>query len=100
MIFCHLEAIKGINNSIQCDPMACNDDNMLAVLALAISGPTVHNMPLRAPSQGPLKALQALDIYGGALETVPVHVAGLLKMVSMRGGLNTIELPGLAQQLS
>ena len=100
MIYCHLEAVKGINQSIQCDPAACNDDNMLAVLALAVSGPAANIEPRKSPSQGPLKALQALDVYGGALETVALHAAGVMKMVAMRGGMKNLKLPGLPQQLS
>lgn len=100
MIFCHLETVKGINHSIKIDSTTCKDETMLAVLALAISGPAAIITPPRAPSQGPLKALQALDVYGGALEIVPTHVAGLMKMVSIRGGLDDLKLPGLAQQLS
>lgn len=100
MIYCHLEAVKGINQSIQRDPIACSDDTMLAVLALAVSGPAANIEPRRSPSQGPLKALQALDVYGGALETVAPHAAGVMKMVAMRGGLKNLKLPGLPQQLS
>lgn len=100
MIVCHLETVKGINRSIQYGTTACSDENIIAVLALAISGQlTVTKLP-KAPSQGPLKALQCLDIYGGALEKVPTHAAGLMKMVSMRGGLEELKLPGLAQQIS
>jgi hypothetical protein len=100
MTYCLLEAVKGINQSIQCDPTACNDENMLAVLALAVSGPAANIEPRRSPSQGPLKALQALDVYGGALETVALHAAGVMKMVAIRGGLKNLKLPGLPQQLS
>jgi hypothetical protein len=100
MIVCHLETVKGINRSIQYGPTACSDENIIAVLALAISGPAAATKSPKAPSQGPLKALQCLDIYGGALEKVPSHAAGLMKMVSMRGGLEGLKLPGLAQQIS
>lgn len=100
MIICHLETVKGINRSIQYDSTACNDDNILAVLALAISGPAKNTTAAKVPSQGPLKALQCLDICGGALEIVPSHAAGLMKMISIRGGLNDLKVPGLAQQIS
>jgi hypothetical protein len=50
--------------------------------------------------QGPMNALQGLDIYTGYIDTVPMHVAGLQRMLALRGGLDSIKFPGLAAMIS
>jgi len=67
---------------------------------LSYHGDLRRAAPVMAPSQGPLTTLQLLHIYGGRLETVQVHLQGLAKMLSLRGGLSKIQLPGLAQAIS
>lgn len=47
-----------------------------------------------------MNAMQGLDIYGGHLGTVPMHIEGLAKMLSMRGGIENIQFPGLAAMIS
>jgi hypothetical protein len=100
LLSCHMEAVREINKKFSNASTACDDENILAVGALAYHGPVKTEIPSRSPCQGPLKALQVLDIYGGVLGTVPVHLDGLARMVSIRGGLANIKLPGLAQQIS
>ena len=98
--FCHAVAVREVNKKFQNTSTACDDDNILAVLILAFNGQTLTERPSKSPCQGPLKVLQALDIYGGALDTVPMHVEGLAKMLSFRGGAAPIKLSGLAQAIS
>ena len=100
LLYCRLETVREVNEKFACPSSACDDDNILAVAALAFNGSVVPSTPLPSPCQGPLKALLILDIYGGVLDTAPVHLEGLAKMVSIRGGLANFQLPGLAQQIS
>lgn len=47
-----------------------------------------------------MNALQGLDIYTGYIDAVHMHVAGLQKMLAIRGGLGDIQFPGLAAMIS
>jgi len=47
-----------------------------------------------------MNAMQGLDVYGGRLDTVPMHTEGLARMLSIRGGLDKIQFPGLAAMIS
>jgi hypothetical protein len=98
--FCHAVTVREVNKKFQNTSTACDDDNILAVLILAFNGQTLTERPSKSPCQGPLKVLQALDIYGGALDTVPMHMEGLAKMLSFRGGAARIKLSGLAHAIS
>lgn len=44
--------------------------------------------------------MQLLDAYAGRLDPVSIHLKALSKIVSMKGGLGAIKLPGLAAMLS
>ena len=100
LLSCHSVTVQEINQKIQQTSTACDDDNIIAVLALAFHGSVRIDDSSNSPSQGPLKALQVLDIYGGALDTVPVHEEGLARMLAIRGGLANLAMPGLATQIS
>lgn len=97
---CYTETIRGVHQKFQDTSMSCEDANILSVYALSYHGDLRRDPPAIAPSQGPLTTLQLLHIYGGRLETVQVHLQGLAKMLSLRGGLSTLKLPGLAQAIS
>ena len=100
LISCHSEAVREINKKFQNTSSACDDENILAVAILSYNGNVIMESPPASPRQGPLQALQVLNIYGGAVETVSVHADGLAKMISIRGGLQNIKLAGLAARLS
>jgi hypothetical protein len=100
LVSCHSEAVREVNKRFQNPSTACEDENILAVMILAYNGHALTESPPKSPCQGPLKALQVLNIYGGALDTVPVHIDGLAKMVSIRGGLQKLKLAGLGQRIS
>jgi hypothetical protein len=53
----------------------------------------------RSPSQGPLKSLQSLDVYSST-SFVPLHAEGLAMLIEMRGGLEMVEMKGLAAVFS
>lgn len=97
---CYTEVVRGINRSFEDPETRCDDENILAVLTLAFHGQSMPPQSSKPPSQGPMNALQALDIYTGYIDTVPMHVAGLHKMLAMRGGLGEIKFPGLAAMIS
>ncbi|KAL2841699.1 hypothetical protein BJY01DRAFT_7823 [Aspergillus pseudoustus] len=51
------------------------------------------------PFTAPMRRLQWLDVYG-CLRPNPIHIGGLIQMVNLRGGIEKIELPGLASVIS
>ena len=100
ILFSYSEAVRAVNRRISDSSTACDDMNILAVLVLAFNGLNVTRNPRLVPSQGPLRTMQNLDIYGGALDPVAVHMDGLKHMLRLRGGIRGIRQPGLAQLLS
>ena len=97
---CYAEIVRGINKRFDDVSTRCDDENILAVLTLAFHGRTVDAAPTKTPSQGPMNAMQGLDIYAGRLEVVTMHAIGLGRMLAMRGGLGDIEFTGLAAMIS
>lgn len=97
---CYTETIRGVHQKFLDLSMRCEDANILSVYALSYHGEPRRDLPEVSPSQGPLTTLQLLHIYGGRLQTVHMHLQGLAKMLTLRGGLSKIKLPGLAKAIS
>jgi hypothetical protein len=79
------------------------DEVLLAVLCLAANEiETVENhmkKKIRSPFNSPLTSAQWLDVYG-SITHIPAHTIAMRSLVSRRGGLERIELEGLAEVLS
>ncbi|PVH80073.1 hypothetical protein DL98DRAFT_419234, partial [Cadophora sp. DSE1049] len=79
------------------------DDVILAILALSTNEvETVANHmkeKVRSPFNSPLASIQWLDVYG-SITHVKAHTLAMRSVVARRGGLEKIELPGLAETLS
>ncbi|KAJ9609016.1 hypothetical protein H2200_006787 [Cladophialophora chaetospira] len=100
--YCYSEVVREVNRRFSDPSESCSDENILAVLALAFHGdatPDETDIP-RSPSQGPMNSMQGLETYAGYLNPVSLHVNGLARMLSLRGGIADIEFPGLAAMLS
>lgn len=97
---CYTETIRGVHQKFQDSAASCADENILSVYSLAYHGARRPQKLTETPNQGPLNTLQLLHVYGGRLETVEVHLRGLAKMLTLRGGVGKIGLPGLAQAIS
>jgi hypothetical protein len=75
------------------------DEIILSVLCLATNdSPDLRDIK-HSPFQPTLRSLQWLDIYA-RLSPNPIHQAGLLRLVELRGGLYKLKLPGLAAVIS
>jgi hypothetical protein len=83
------------------DPVeACKDINIYSVAALAKDGQFMKaNMPPKLPKQGPLRDLQCLSSFA-KVDFVTVHFEGLAMLVELKGGLEKIEMPGIAALIS
>ncbi|KAL3486010.1 hypothetical protein BJX62DRAFT_229093 [Aspergillus germanicus] len=101
MTICEANVITQMNAIVRDPLQAISDSVILVVLCLATNkynGPS-HDENCSTPFYAPLRSLQWLDIYG-RLSPHPVHQAGLVKLIELRGGLEKIELPGLAAVIS
>lgn len=96
-----IEAINLINKAIQDPSRAASDAVILSVLCMA-HNPTYcspQNVSPSTPFAAPLQRLQWLEVFGNSAPNI-VHVRGLMQMIMLRGGVEKIELPGLASILS
>ncbi len=97
---CEIESIALINKTLRKEN-SITDAMIVSVLTMAAnawdltlerfleqSGPSPVFDPL-------LKSLQWLDLYG-LLSAHPIHAAGLVQLINLRGGLHKIRTPGLA----
>jgi hypothetical protein len=79
------------------------DDVILSALALGTNEveTMVNNTryQTRSPFNSPLSSAQWLDVYG-SMSSVPTHAIAMRSLVRRRGGLDKIELYGLAEILS
>ncbi|KAL2812642.1 hypothetical protein BJX63DRAFT_241233 [Aspergillus granulosus] len=102
MTLCEANVIAQMNAIVRDPTQAVSDPVILVVLCLATNkydGPSDDQRSSSSPFYAPLRSLQWLDIYG-RLSPHPVHQAGLLQLIALRGGLEKIELPGLAAVIS
>lgn len=104
---CYSEIVKSVNDRLCSPDTACDDINIMAVLALAFHSMTPDGKAEKwsakevpTPTQGPLKSLRHIQLYGGPICHAPVHREALVKMVETRGGLYSLAWPGLAQNVS
>ncbi len=79
------------------------DELVLAVLTLGTN--EVETMAnnikekFRSPFNSPLASVQWLDVYGSVTH-IPEHTTAMRSVVNLRGGLEAIEVNGLAEVLS
>lgn len=92
-------AVSLINEQMLDPTRASSDQNLLAVLGLAVHGQDTLPAHRKTPKQGPLRDLQGLELYS-SMKTVPLHFNGLALLVELRGGLEKVKLPGIAAIIS
>lgn len=101
LISLETECVKLINESIANPDLPVTDCLILSVLCMANNNS--NNQALREPEDSPfrpsLQQLQWLQLYGRNSSN-EVHRRGLAQLIQMRGGLQNIELPGLAAIIS
>lgn len=100
MALCEADVITRINAVLPNTEEAVCDAIILSVLCLASNKHDflMHRTP-DSVFKPPLRSLQWLDVYG-RLSSNPIHQAGLLQLIKLKGGLEKIKLPGLAAVIS
>jgi hypothetical protein len=91
-----MESIKLLNRAIQDPTYAVTDTVIMSVLIMAYSTGTVLEKKRNksSPFQAPLQSLQWLHVLG-AQEAHLTHVAGLRKLIALKGGVEKIKVPGV-----
>ncbi|EXJ62207.1 hypothetical protein A1O7_02640 [Cladophialophora yegresii CBS 114405] len=89
-------AVRLLSEQMRNPQTAATEANIWAVVALGYSGYVGEIRTGKCPRQSFLKELQSLHIYG-RLVINKVHVAGLMQLVQMLGGVDKITTPGMAQ---
>jgi len=92
-----LAVIQHLNQALG-DPQtaASRDEIILAILILASHEVMDMSRAKSAPFNSPLKKAQWLNIYGN-FKHVPEHMTAVMELLSLRGGVESLELYGLAE---
>jgi hypothetical protein len=91
-----MESIKLLNKAIQDPTHAVTDTVIMSVLIMAYSTGRVMEKKWNKslPFQAPLQSLQWIHVLG-AQEAHLAHVDGLSKLITLKGGLEKIKVPGV-----
>lgn len=101
LLYVEMESARAVNQALASRARPITDSLILSALCMA-NNSSAERIPPRqdlSPFRAPLRELQWLNIY--AMNTANVaHHAGLYHLIQLRGGVNSIQLPGLAAILS
>ena len=78
------------------DPRQASRDEIILVILILASEVFINKKGNSSPFNSPLRNLIWLNMYGN-LKPVPQHAKALADIIRMRGGLETVELYGLAE---
>ncbi|KAL4994722.1 hypothetical protein BDV10DRAFT_145581 [Aspergillus recurvatus] len=95
-----METIRLVSREINNPSRAFCDAVIWSVVCMAhnkAEGDLTDHPP--SPFTAPMQRLQWLGVYG-SLRPNLVHIGGLIQMVNLRGGIDEIQLPGLAAVIS
>jgi hypothetical protein len=95
-----------IKETIQDPIKAIDTENIIAVWTLAAHSPSVEPQTEenvtedQRPLQGPLNSLQLVDFINNIMRFSSIHRQGLLKLLELRGGVQSLELGACAYAFS
>jgi hypothetical protein len=98
---CELEAIELINAAMKDPFRRVSDAVILSVICMAHhqAMDDTFRRKLPTPFKAPFQRLQWLNVYG-CLPPNMIHIQGLVQLIIMRGGLQSIKTAGLAATIS
>jgi hypothetical protein len=94
-----LKVIQKLREIMNDPEEAHRDEVILAILVLSSHEAMIPIKPGGNPFNSPLKSAQWLNIYGNIIY-VPEHMKAVLDLINMRGGLDRLELHGLAEVIA
>ncbi|KAK5075708.1 hypothetical protein LTR70_010074 [Exophiala xenobiotica] len=100
LMLCQTEAVHAINDKLLQAATACDDESVRIVFSLTWHGAVKQDVTPCTPKQSPLADLQSLKMFMGVIACDPVHAQGLDNILRVRGGLDKVEMPGLAFLIS
>ena len=89
--------IQKLNEALSDPRQALRDEIILAILILA-SEVVISNKRNSSPFNSPFRSLKWLNMYGNT-KFVPQHAKAVADIVTIRGGLETLELIDLAETI-
>ncbi|KAH7417892.1 hypothetical protein BKA64DRAFT_700442 [Cadophora sp. MPI-SDFR-AT-0126] len=93
-----LLVIQELNKFISDPDNALCDEVLLTILVLASHDALQAKEEPNKPFISPMKTMQWLNIYGNCTYS-PMHLKALYDLVNMRGGLEVIKLPCMAEMI-
>ena len=87
-----------INEQLQHPESFPSDALLVSILVLAVHGPKPDAMYEHSHPRSPLATTQNLDFYGN-MTFVAAHMQALYILVKQRGGLDAIDMHGLADTI-
>ncbi|PKK42202.1 hypothetical protein CI102_14752 [Trichoderma harzianum] len=97
-----VQTIRLVNEELKSGRKTALDEVILAVLTLGSNEvETIANTRenTRSPFNSPLSSAQWLNVFGSISE-IPLHTSAMNTLVARRGGLENIQINGLAEVLS
>lgn len=91
-----LAGIQQVNEVFSNERKALTDGVILAIAGLAAHEVVDFTEEKIKPFNSPLQSAGLLDIYGG-MRVFPEHRDAILRFVALRGGIENLTLPGLAE---
>jgi len=95
-----IQTMRLLKEELEHPEKICLDDVILAILALSANEiETVANNikeKTLSPFNSPLTSVQWLDVYG-SISHIKTHVLAMRNLIDQRGGLESIQLNGLAE---
>jgi len=96
-----VETLRLVNQELLSPNLENIDEVLLAVLAQSTNEVELvkRDMKYTTPFKPPFADAQWLSVYGSVSQN-KAHVAGLISLVKLRGGVDKIGMPGLASIIS
>lgn len=99
-----IQTMRLLQEELRHPDKICLDDVILAVLALSANeietiANNIKEKKIQSPFNSPLTSIQWLDVYG-SISHIKAHVLAMRSLIDKRGGLEKIELQGLAEVVS
>ncbi|KAH8812298.1 hypothetical protein F5884DRAFT_307200 [Xylogone sp. PMI_703] len=102
-LFHKVQTMKLLKEELKKSNNQSIDDLLLSVLTLGCNEvelvANVRGAALRSPFNSPMTSTQWLDVYG-SISHIPAHTTAMRSLVEKKGGLEKVELNGLAEVIA